>query len=170
MVADGLERGQPRHADWSGLLEAEVLGLGREPVLLRHHVLGERTLADSEDLVTGLESGHAVAHRLDDAGQLAPEDGILGSAKPETGDAHQVGLAGHQVPDAPIHAGGANANEHPAVFDGGFLDVFEMHEIGRAVEAPDGRLHGALPNESCWSGLRCDHGFPLPFRYYELTL
>ena len=46
----------------------------------------------------------------------------------------------------------------------------EMNEISRAVLAPDGRLHGALPNESCWSGLRCDHGFPLPFRYYELTL
>src|SRR5438094_5540019 len=119
MVADGLERGQPRHADWSGLLEAEVLGLGRELVLLRHDVLGERTLADSEDLVARLEPGHALADRLDDARELTPEDGILGRAEPKAGNAHEVWLAGHEVPNPPVDAGGANANEHLALFERG---------------------------------------------------
>ena len=33
-----------------------------------------------------------------------------------------------------------------------------------------GGLHGAVPNETGWTSLGRDHCFPLPFRYYELTL
>ena len=108
------------------LLEAEVGRLGRELVLGRARVLGEGALADAEHLVAGLEPGHVLADRLHDAGDVHARDGVLRCPQPVAREADRVRQAGHDVPDAPVDAGGAHADQDLVVADRGPVDVAEL--------------------------------------------
>ena len=74
----------------------------------------------------------------------APGHGVLGRAEPEAREAHRVGQAGHDVPDAPVHAGRAHPHQHLVVADRGRVDVPELQDVGRAVGVLDDRLHGLV--------------------------
>jgi len=47
----------------------------------------------------------------------------LGGAHPVASEAHRVGQAGHQVPDAPVHAGGVDAQQYFLLADRGPGDL-----------------------------------------------
>ncbi len=81
-----------------------------------------------------------------------PSTGFRGPRSP-TNEPHQVGLAGHQVPGAPVEAGGGHLDEHLVVTHGRAGDVGETQDVGVAVAVLDDRLHGGAP--CSWSGGRC---------------
>jgi hypothetical protein len=105
VVANSLQGGEGRDGAGGRLLEAEVLRLGCELVLLGAGVLGEGALADSEHLVARLERGHVLADRLDAPGDLPSSYADLGCAQRVASEAYRVGQPGHEMPDAPVHAG-----------------------------------------------------------------
>jgi hypothetical protein len=144
VVAQALQGGQAGDGDRRGLLEGEVRRLGRELVLRSAGVLGEGALAEAEHLIAGLESGHLVADRFHDPGDVRARDRGLGRAEPVARQAHRVRQAGHEVPHAPVHARRTHAYQYLA---GGYLgrtDVPELEHIRRAVGVLDDRFH-ALP-------------------------
>jgi len=61
-----LQGGQAGDGDHRRLFEGEVHQLGRELVLKRACVFGERALADAERLIARPESGYILADRLHD--------------------------------------------------------------------------------------------------------
>src|SRR5438270_159520 len=65
LVAKTLQRGEARHRDRRGLLEAEVDRLRRDVVRSRGHVLGEGAAALAVDRITGPKLRHVPADRLD---------------------------------------------------------------------------------------------------------
>src|ERR1022692_3586535 len=72
----------------------------------------------------------------------APHRGLRG-ADPVACEAHRVGQAGHQVPDAPVDAGGVHAQQYFLVADRGPGDLLEpQHVLGLAVAVLGDRLHG----------------------------
>ena len=81
------------------------------------------------------------ADGLHDAGHVRTEDGVLRRAQPVAGEPYRVRQAGHDVPDAPIHAGRVDAYEHVVVGDLGHVDVPQLQAVGGAVGVADDRLH-----------------------------
>ena len=88
-----------------------------------------------------LEPRHVAADGLHDAGQVGAENGVLRRAQPVAREPYRVRQAGHDVPDAPIHAGRVHAYEHLVVCDLGRVDVPQLEAVGGAVGVPDDRLH-----------------------------
>lgn len=115
MVAQGLQGGRAGDGHHGRLFEAEVRRLGRELVFGSSRVLRKRALADAEHLVAGPEPGHVLTHRLHYPGQVHTEDRSLGGAEPVARQTHRVRSAGHEVPDASVHAGRMHADEHLVV-------------------------------------------------------
>ena len=105
------------------------------------------------------------ADRDDRAGHVGAADAGLGGAQAEAHDAHQVGLAGHQVPVADVDAGGADADEHVVLAGGGSGDCRVVQDVGGAVPVLDDGLHGARVRLDlvvrCCGLLGGGHGFSL---------
>ena len=141
MVAQRLEGRRAGDADCRRLFEGEVFRFGRELVFAGERISRERGLADAEHLIAGLEPGHVVANCLDNPREVHPHRGVLGGAQAEAGDAHQVRPARHHVPDAPIHAGRFDANQHLAVTDHRFADLLEAQDVRGSVAVLHNRLH-----------------------------
>jgi hypothetical protein len=144
-VADRLQGGKAGNRDGRGLLEGEVPRFGRQLVRPGARVLGEGALGDAEHLVAHRQRRHGRADRLDAPGDLtAPHPG-LGGADSVAREAHRVGQAGHEVPDAPVHAGRVYAQQHLTVADRGPGGLPEAQRLaGLAVMLLDDRLHGRL--------------------------
>ncbi len=141
LVAQPLERRAGRDRDGGGLLEREVGGLWRDPGRAGARVLGEGAGRGAEDLVAGRESGDVRAGGLHAAGEIASRDAVLRLAEPVAHDTHEIRLAGHEVPDAGVDAGGVDANEHLAGGRHRPVDVVELEDLVCAVPVLDDRLH-----------------------------
>src|SRR5436190_15135050 len=139
-LAQSLEGGAAGDRDGGRLLEREVRGLPREPCLRRGRVLREGAVGGAEHLVTGLEPGHVLPHRLHDPGNVAASQRYFGLAQPEADDTKQVRLAGHDVPDADVDAGRVHAYQHVMIADHRDVDVPEFEHIGGAGRALDDPL------------------------------
>ena len=63
-------------------------------------------------------------------GHVHARNGGLGRPQPVAREADRVRQARHDVPDAPIHAGRVNADQHLVVGDLGPVDVPELQDIG----------------------------------------
>jgi len=63
-------------------------------------------------------------------GDVPAPDADLRLAQPVAHDAHQVRPAGHDVPDAGIHAGRAHLYEHLVIPDHRLVDLPELQHIG----------------------------------------
>jgi hypothetical protein len=87
VVANGLEGRVAGDGDGCGLLEAEVGGLGREPVLSSARVLGERAAAGAEYPVPLPEPGHVPADGLDAPSQVVAEHRVPRRAEPDAREA-----------------------------------------------------------------------------------
>jgi hypothetical protein len=104
-------------------------------------VLGEAALADAEHLVAALQAGHVLADRLDAPGDLPASHAVLGRTDPEAREAQRVGH-GHEMPDAPVHAGCEHAQQHLVGSDLGPVDLLEPQDVlGFAVLILDDRRH-----------------------------
>ena len=153
LVTQRLERGDG--GDWDGgrLLEREVGRLGHNLVLSGEGIFGEGAGGNAEHLITRLQLGHALTDRLDAPRDIAARDADLGRAEPVAHRAHQVRLAGHEVPHARVEAGGDDPYEHFAITDDRLVDVLELQDIRRTVGLLDDCLHGAkislLRHERC---------------------
>ncbi|HEX2360572.1 MAG TPA: hypothetical protein VHI11_00725 [Jiangellaceae bacterium] len=125
------------------LHEGEVCRLGRDVVLAGAGVLGEGAFADTHHLVAEPKSGHVLADCLDVSGHLTAPDRVLRLADPEEWT-DQIGQAGHEMPDAAVDPGGADADQHLVVLDVRLVDVPELEHVGRAVRVLDNGLHRGL--------------------------
>ena len=67
---------------------------------------------DAVHLVAHREPGHGGPDGRDGAGDVEAGHPVLRPAEAEPEDAHQVGLAGHQVPGAAVEAGRADPQQH----------------------------------------------------------
>ena len=102
--AQGLQGGEPGDGHDRGLLEGHRRRLGDELVLTCGRIFGERAPADPEHLVAGEEPRDLGADVDHGARHIQARDGLLRTTKAEPDDAHEVGLARHEVPGAAIHA------------------------------------------------------------------
>jgi hypothetical protein len=73
-----------------------------------HRQVGEGAHADPIDLVADGEPGDRRAHGGNNAGDVPAEYRLAGSAEAD-GQADRVRLAGHQMPGAPVQAGGVDS-------------------------------------------------------------
>ena len=109
-------------------------------LLARGGELGERALADTEHLVTGLEAGDLTADCDHHTRHVETGNRVLGRAQADR-QARGIGHAGHQMPGAPVEAGGMNLHQHLVGADRRPLDLGLMQHIGRAVLVLDDRPH-----------------------------
>ena len=148
-VGQALQRGESRDRDDRGLLEGEVRGLVGELVLAGAGVLGEGPAADAEDLVADLEAGHVCADGCDSARDVESGDEVLGGA--QAGEAHEVGLARHEVPCTAVQPGGVDLDQHLVVRDRRPVNLVQAQDIGGAVRGLDDHLH----RQRCPAGRGC---------------
>jgi hypothetical protein len=132
VIAKGLEGDEPGHGNGSGLVEGEACRLRRQCVFGDGRVLGKgptKPTAPAEDLVAGLQPGHAVADGFDRPRYVRPSDGVLWPAQPvdRAGDVRQ---AAHDRPVGWIDPGGPDANQHLVVADLGLVDVACLQDRG----------------------------------------
>ena len=80
---------------------------------------------------------------FDGSGEASARVWVLGPAEAEPGEAEGIGQAGHDVPGAPVHAGGVHAHQDLAVPDGGHVDLRDLEEVlrRRAVAILNNGLH-----------------------------
>jgi hypothetical protein len=123
VVADGLQGGGRRAGHGRGLLEAQVSRLEGQAVRPGGRVLGEGALAGAEHFIARFKPGDIPADGLDRPGDGQARNPGLRPAQPEADDPHQVGLAGHQVPSAPVDIRGPDADQNLAGFDRGPGDL-----------------------------------------------
>src|SRR3954463_16380664 len=142
------------------LLEGEVGRLGGQLVRAGGHVLGERAVAGAVDRVVRREAGHAGVDGFDRSGETSAGVGVLGPADAESGEPEGIGEAGHDVPGAPVHAGGVHPYQDLAVPDGGPVDPCDPEEVlGRgAVAVLNNGLHRLSAGVR---GRRASEGFEL---------
>src|SRR6266566_7468231 len=143
VVAHGLQRGERGDGDGRRLLEGKVGGLGCQPGRPGADVRGEGSVAGAVDLIARLEPGHLLTGGLDRSRQAATGVGGLGPAKPEARQTDGVRQARHQMPRAPVHAGGMHPHEDLVGCDRRPGDLGEPeHLLGRrAVLILDDRRH-----------------------------
>ena len=129
--------GHPGDRHGGGLLEGEVRRFARQLVLARGGELGERALADTEHLVTGLEARDLTADRNHHTRHVEAGNRVLGRAQAD----HQacgIGHTGHQMPGAPVEAGGADLHQHLVGSDHRPLDLGHS-ATRRPCRTPSGR-------------------------------
>ncbi len=129
-VAKCLKGGESGDGHDRSLVEGKVRRLLCQLLLLGAGVLGEGTLADAEDFVADAEPGHTCADRYDRAGDVESGHGVLGSPQASAHEPKQVRPAGHEVPCAPVEAGGVNPNQHLFVSERGPVDLPESQHVG----------------------------------------
>ena len=83
-----------------------------------------------------------------------PGTGFLGARRPTT-KTRGVGHTGHQMPGAPVKAGGANLHQHLVGSDRRPLDLGRPQHICRAVLGLDDRSHPWTGHRTCWRLGRC---------------
>ena len=76
-------------------------------------------------------------------GHVGAADPGLGGAEAEAHDAHQVRLAGHQVPVAHVDARSTDADEHVILAGRGSGDGRVVQDLSGAVPVLEIRVHGA---------------------------
>jgi len=152
-VAERLEGGEPGDGHDRRLLEGQVGRLEGQVARRHAHVLGVGAVGPAQHLVTRLEPGHVAADRLDGPGDVHAPDPDLGPAHAEADEADQVRQAGHEVPDAPVQAGGTHPHQHLVVLWRGPVDVLVLQRLEAAVAVLDDGLHG-LPSRGHPAGRR----------------
>ena len=65
--------------------------------------------------------------------RLRPGFGALGARSPKPASAHRVRQAGHDVPRAPVDAGGVHPHQHLVVADRRPVDVREPQHVSGVV-------------------------------------
>src|SRR6185437_8584140 len=95
------------------------LGLGRQLRGPRCCVLREGTHAGAVHLVADCETRDRRAHPLDGSGQATAGVERFGCAQAEPGYAHEIWLAGHDVPGPSIDTGGIDPHQHLVGGDAG---------------------------------------------------
>jgi hypothetical protein len=168
-VAERLEGGDPGDGHDPRLLEADPCRLVREVVRRRAGVLGVGAVGPAEDLVARLEPGHVGTDRLHGPGDVHAPDPDLGPAQPEADEADQVRQARHDVPHAPVQAGGVDPHQHLVVAGHRPVDVGVLQRLEPAVAVLDDGLHGGPPvrgggRSAGRRRVRCIHGASLPER------
>ena len=129
------------------LLEGQTRRLRGAPVHPDGGVLGEGAVAGAEHLVALPERGDLLPHRLHDARHVHPDHRVAGLTDPE-GETAQVGQPGHDVPHTAVDPGRPYPYQHLPRLDRRLLHVPELEGLGRAVGAPQDRLHGGSPSDS----------------------
>ena len=71
----------------------------------------------------GCEARDVPADRPDRPGDVRPGTGVFGARSPKPASRIGYGMPGHQVPGAPVDAGGAHADQHLVVADRGPGDL-----------------------------------------------
>ena len=102
--------------------------------------LGERALADAEHLITRLEARYFTADCNHHTGHVETGNCVLRRTQAD----HQtrgIRHTGHQMPSAPVEAGGTNLYEHLVGPDHRPLDLGHTEHICRAVLRLDDRTH-----------------------------
>ena len=111
-VDQGLKGGGASGGDRGGLFEGEFRGLLRDPLLVGDDHLGEGTagldLRGAEHVVADGEPGHALADRLDDAGE------VVAHAPWERAAGHDLHLAVADLPYGLAAAACTRTNTSPA--------------------------------------------------------
>ena len=156
----------PETATAAACSKLSLAGLRTSLSSPRGGVFGEGAAGDAEHLVAGPEPGHAGAGRGDRARHVQPGDAVLRPAEPEAQDPHQVRLARHQMPRAPVHPGRPDLHEDLAGCDHGLVDLGQAQPISGTVDILNDRPHRLLPRR-CHRGRPClswlgSHG-NLPF-------
>ena len=153
--AQALQGGEPGNRDGRGLLEAEPGRFVRQLAGPGGGVFGEGAAGDAEHLLTGPEPGDAGAGRHDRARHVQPGHGVLRPTQAKAQQPHEVGLAGHQMPGAPVHPGRPYLHQDLVRRDRGRGDPLQPeHILGPgAVPVLHDRLHCRLAG--CRAGLRC---------------
>ena len=142
--ADRLEGGEAGDRQRGGLLEGESGRLAGHPGLRHHRQLGEGPVGCADDLVPDGDGGDLLADLGDDAGHVAARNGVLGTTQAE-GEADGVGVPGHQVPGAAVHAGGADAHDHVARTGGRVRHLGEGQLLAAAVAVLVDGSHDRVP-------------------------
>ena len=135
-VAQALKGGEPGHRDGGSLLEAQRGRLADQRAFPRGGVLGERAAGDTEHLVPGGESGHGRADRDNRARHVQSGHAVPRPAEPEAQQPHQIRLARHHMPGAPVHPGRPDLDEDLVVADAGPGHLAQPQHVLR---------HGAVP-------------------------
>ena len=76
------------------------------------------------------------AGRDDRARHIQPWHRVLRSTKPEAQHPHQVGLARHEMPGAPVHPGRPHLHEHLIRGHGGLRDLLQPEHVLRCGAVP----------------------------------
>ena len=109
MPGDGRDR---------SLVEGDRGWLAGELVRVRDGVLRVRARADAEDLVADGEAIDVRTDGHDAPGDVGTRDRLLGSPEPEAHEPDEVRQPGHEVPHAPVDAGGVDLDEDLVCLDG----------------------------------------------------
>jgi len=140
-VANTLQGGESADRDGRGLAEGEVRGLAGELVLAGAGVFGERAFADAEHMVADRESLHRWTDGGDGAGDVEPENGVLGPAQAGAHQAEQVGHAGHEVPGTAVEAGGVDPDQYLGVSARRPVDLVDAQYVRGTVPVLHDCLH-----------------------------
>ncbi len=151
-VAKGLKGGSPRDGDDSRLLKAEASWLEGKLVLPHGCLLGEGASTHAEYFIAGLEPGHLGADDHHRAGHVYSGHSVLRAAEAVSDDPHEVGLARHEMPGAPIHPGRGDVDKHFVGRDMGPIDLGQTQDLARAICVLDNGSHLVI---SRWGELRC---------------
>jgi hypothetical protein len=141
VIVDGLPSGEASVWHHRGLLECEIGGLQRQLLVAGARKLGPRSAAGAVHLVTNAEARHRRADGFDSASEIRTGDRNLGRAESEAENAHQVWLAGHEMPGSAINASGDDTDENVVVTDRGFRYLPELQDVSGAVGILNDRLH-----------------------------
>src|SRR4029079_18209679 len=101
--------------------------------------------ADAEHVVTDPETRDFAADRSDDTRHVETGNRVPG--RPEAGhEARGIRQTGHQMPGAPVEAGGMNLHQHLVGSDRRLLDLADAQHVERAVLTLGATPH-ALPRK-----------------------
>jgi hypothetical protein len=105
-------------------------------------ILGQRSPADSEHLVSGLQVGDPTADAVHDTRHIRSPDPLLRAAHSESEHADEGGQSGHYVPVAAVERRRAHLQHHVIVSDVRHRDILEMEHIARTVTVLYQGFHG----------------------------
>ncbi len=128
-ITNRLQCGEGRDRHRCGLVEREVVRLGRNLVGLGTGVLGEGALGDAEHRVAGMHRCHCRADRFHTTSDFTTAHTILRYTEPVPRKADRVSQPGHEVPDPTINTGRMDLHQHLVVADRGPLDVLETQHV-----------------------------------------
>ena len=172
MIAKKLEGGRCRHADGRGLLKSEVGGLEHEMVFWSARVLSKSAGTPTEHFVARFETRHAVANRLDRAGNVRPRHTTLWLPVSRT---RNVRRTGHHQPVTYVNGSCVNADQHLPVPDHGLGDFLNGQDRLRfAISVLNYRFHrytsGLKPLKISQNGITTSKKKPGIVRYRPMWM